>query len=119
MPRKTRITAVPVDQPQEEGLAKAWGYEEGKTGAEHMTYIINEVSLPEGSQSKGKVEQQEPENVEALFAEAAHEEPVVAKAKAKRACRAKPKEEPKDEPNQEEPNQEEPTEGPKEVPKRR
>ena len=45
MPRKSKVTAVPIDQPeanQEEGLAKAWG-DEVKTDAEHMTELVNEI----------------------------------------------------------------------------
>ena len=45
MPRKSKVTAVPIDQPeanQEEGLARAFG-DEVKTDAEHMTEIVNEI----------------------------------------------------------------------------
>ena len=96
MQRKTRITAVPVDQPEGEGLARAWGEEEGKTDAEQMTDIINEVSLEQ--------------KVETL-----PEEPqVTEKAKPKRASRAKPKEPPQEEPKEEPPKEEPPKEEPKE-----
>ena len=47
MPRKSRITAVPIHQPDEEGLAQAWGEEAWKTDAEHMTDIINHISVGE------------------------------------------------------------------------
>ena len=74
MPRKTKVTATPVEQ-QEEGLARAWNEEqptEAKTDAEQMTEVINEV----------KVDEPMPEP----------ETPEVAKAKAKpRASKAKPK----------------------------
>ena len=72
MPRKPRITAVPVEQVQpEEGLMVA---RDEKTDAEQMTDILQEVK-------------EEPR-------EAVSEAPVVVKPKAKRASRAKPKEEP-------------------------
>ena len=57
MPRKTKVTATPVEQ-QEEGLARAWNEEqpaltakvsdqgdEAKTDAEQMTDFINEVKV--------------------------------------------------------------------------
>ena len=81
MPRKPRITAVPVEQP--EGLMVATELPEEKTDAEQMTEIIKEV------------QEEEPQ-------EAVPDAPVAAKAKAKRASRAKPKEEPiKEEPKEE------------------
>ena len=112
MPRKPRITAVPVDQAvltvpvsdslahvsnasnsQREGLMVATELPEEKTDAEQMTEIIKEVK----EESK-----EEPR-------EAISDAPVAAKAKAKRASRAKPKEEPvKEEPQEEEPVKEEP-----------
>ena len=82
MPRKPRITAVPVDQVQpvltlpasdqrEEGLVVAM---DEKTDAEHMTEILQEVKEePKVAVSDAVVE---------------------VKPKAKRASRAKPKEEP-------------------------
>ncbi len=85
MPRKPRITAVPVEQPD---LTPATE-EGGKTDAEQMTDIINEVK-----------EEPKTETVEALPTEASPEVPVVAQAKAKRASRAKPKEEPNEEPKE-------------------
>ena len=97
MPRKTKITAVPVDQP--EGLARAWGEEEGNTDAEQMTDIINEVSLAQKVETLPE-ESQDTEN-----------------AKPKRASRAKPKEPPTEEPKEpptEVPPKEEPREEPKE-----
>ena len=50
MQRKTRITATPVEEPQPEGLARAWTTNEqpeeaAKTDAEHMTDVINEVKV--------------------------------------------------------------------------
>jgi len=74
MPRKTKVTATPVEQ-QDEGLARAWNEEqpEAKTDAEQMTEVINEV--------KGDEPTPEPET-----------QPEVAKPKAKpRASKAKPK----------------------------
>ena len=72
MPRKPRITAVPVDQVQpEEGLVVAM---DEKTDAEQMTEILQEVKEePKVAVSDAVVE---------------------VKPKAKRASRAKPKEEP-------------------------
>ncbi len=91
MPRKTKITAVPVDQPEEEGLAKAWGEEEGKTDAEQMTDIISEVSSEQPAEPIAPAAPQDTE-----------------KAKPKRASRAKPKEAPNEKPPKEEPPKEEP-----------
>ena len=73
MPRKPRITAVPVES-LPEGLVVARDVPDEKTDAEQMTEIIQEVK-------------EEPR-------EAVSEAPVVVKPKAKRASRAKPKEEP-------------------------
>ena len=83
MPRKPRITAVPVEQVQpEEGLVVARDVPDEKTDAEQMTEILQEVK-------------EEPR-------EAVSDAPVVVKPKAKRASRAKPKEEPvKEEPKEE------------------
>ena len=47
MPRKPRITAVPVEAPVEEGLAKAWGDDEAKTDAQEMTELVNEIKVDE------------------------------------------------------------------------
>ena len=44
MPRKPKITAVPVEAPVEEGLAKAWG-DEVKTDAQEMTELVNEIKV--------------------------------------------------------------------------
>ena len=72
MPRKPRITAVPVEQP--EGLITATELLEEKTDAEQMTEILQEVKEePKVAVSDAVVE---------------------VKPKAKRASRAKPKEEP-------------------------
>ena len=99
MPRKPRITAVPVEQAvltvpvsdQREGLMVATDLPEEKTDAEQMTEILQEV-------------QQEPKEEPK---EAVSDTPVAAKAKAKRASRAKPKEEPvKEEPLEDEPKEE-------------
>ena len=92
MPRKPRITAVPVEQAvltdQKEGLIVATELSDEKTDAEQMTEIIREV------------QEEEPQ-------EAVPDAPVAAKAKAKRASRAKPKEEPiKEEPLEVEPEEE-------------
>ena len=73
MPRKPRITAVPVES-LPEGLMVARDVPDEKTDAEQMTEILQEV----------KEEHRE----------AVSEAPVVVKPKAKRASRAKPKEEP-------------------------
>jgi len=98
MPRKPRITAIPVDQVQpEEGLVVAM---DEKTDAEQMTEILQEV-------------QQEPKEEPKETVSAA---PVVVKPKAKRASRAKPKEEPVKEEQKEE-AKEEPEEEAKEEPK--
>ena len=90
MPRKPRITAVPVEQVQpEEGLMIARDVPDEKTDAEQMTDILQEVK-------------EEPR-------EAVSDTVVEVKPKAKRASRAKPKEEPvKEEPKEEEPVKEEP-----------
>ena len=80
MPRKPRITAVPVDQVQpDEGLVVAM---DEKTDAEQMTEILQEVKEePKVAVSDAVVE---------------------VKPKAKRASRAKPKEQPiKEEPKEE------------------
>ena len=80
MPRKPRITAVPVEQVQpEEGLMVA---RDEKTDAEQMTEILQEV------QQKPKEEPKEEPK------EAISDAPGEVKPKAKRASRAKPKEEP-------------------------
>ena len=99
MPRKPRITAVPVEQVQpEEGLVVA---RDEKTDAEQMTEILQEVKEE--------------------LREAVPDAPVVVKPKAKRASRAKPpvgvpgtKEEPAKEELKEEAKEEEPKEEPKE-----
>ena len=44
MPRKPKITAVPVEAPVEEGLAKAWS-DEVKTDAQEMTELVNEIKV--------------------------------------------------------------------------
>ena len=89
MPRKPRITAVPVEQP--EGLMVATDLPEEKTDAEQMTEILQEV-------------QQEPKEEPK---EAVSDAPGEVKPKAKRASRAKPKEEPrKEEPLEVEPIEE-------------
>ena len=88
MPRKPRITAVPVEQVQpDEGLVVA---SNEKTDAEQMTEILQEV-------------QQEPKEEPKETVSAA---PVVVKPKAKRASRAKPKEEPGKEEQKEEAKEE-------------
>ena len=99
MPRKPRITAIPVDQVQpvltlpasdqrEEGLVVA---SNEKTDAEQMTEILQEV-------------QQEPKEEPK---DAVSDAPGEVKPKAKRASRAKPKEEPrKEEPLEVEPIEE-------------
>jgi len=75
--KKTKVTAVPVENLPEEGLAKAWPQQpaEAKTDAEHMTDVINEVKITDDTHIL-TTEYVEPE----------------AKPKAKaRASRAKPK----------------------------
>ena len=88
MPRKPRITAVPVEQVQpEEGLMIVRDVPDEKTDAEQMTDILQEVK-------------EEPR-------EAVSDTVVEVKPKAKRASRAKPKEEPvKEEPQEVEPKEE-------------
>ena len=84
MLRKPRITSVPVESLPEGSQTKGQQdltpatEEQGKTDAEQMTEILQEV----------KEEHKE----------AVSDAPVVVKPKAKRASRAKPKEEPKEEP---------------------
>ena len=99
MPRKTRITAVPVEQPvltvpvsdKREGLMVATDLPEEKTDAEQMTEILQEV-------------QQEPKEEPK---ETVSDAPGEVKPKAKRASRAKPKEQPiKEEPLEAEPKEE-------------
>jgi len=46
MPRKPKITAVPVEAPVEEGLAKVRG-DEVKTDAQEMTELVNEIKVDE------------------------------------------------------------------------
>ena len=86
MPRKSKITAVPVTDHAAEGLVRAWGDEEReeKNDAEQMTDIINEVKVNE-----------EPAEASPQAPQVEAEAPIVEapKAKAKRASRAKPKEE--------------------------
>ena len=86
MPRKPRITAVPVES-LPEGLVVARDVPDEKTDAEQMTEILQEVKEePEVAVSDAVVE---------------------VKPKAKRASRAKPKEEPrKEEPLEVEPIEE-------------
>ena len=86
MPRKPRITAVPVEQVQpEEGLMIARDVPDEKTDAEQMTDIIQEVK----EEPKADIEQV---LLEVPFVTPVL--PVIEKLKAKRASRAKPKEEP-------------------------
>jgi len=84
--KKTKVTAVPVENLPEEGLAKAWVSEqpaEAKTDAEHMTDVINEVKITDDTHIL-TTEWVEPETLTAARAKA--------KAAAKpRASRAKPK----------------------------
>ena len=76
MPRKAKITAVPIEQ-QVESIPS--GDDEAKTDAQQMTDIINEVNMPVNTSS----DEDKPEQAE--------EAPlVVAKAKEKRASRSKP-----------------------------
>ena len=70
MPRKAKITAVPVEQP-EEGLAS--GEDEPKPDAEQMSEIINQVSVAE------------PDEVPVIQAEL-----TAPKAKAKRVSKKEP-----------------------------
>ena len=58
MLRKSKVTAVPIDQ--EEGLARAWGDEEAKTDAERMTELVNEISAePEPTEEEPQEEERE------------------------------------------------------------
>ncbi len=75
MPRKNKITAVPIEQ-KEEGIT--CGDDEAKTDAQHRTDIINEVNAPDLTYS-----------VEEAPAIEDQEEVPVAKPKAKRASRSK------------------------------
>ena len=88
MPRKPRITAVPVEQP--EGLMVATELPKEKTDAEQMTEILQEV-------------QQEPKEEPK---ETVSDAPGEVKPKAKRASRAKPKEQSIKETVKEEPKEE-------------
>jgi hypothetical protein len=85
MPRKSKITAVPLDKPeQEEGLARAWTQEaetDAKTDAEQMTEIIQEVK-----------EVAEPAPVEEPVKEKAKKATPKAKAKAKAKAEEPPAE---------------------------
>lgn len=85
MPRKSKITAVPLDKPeQEEGLARAWDQEaetDAKTDAEQMTEIIQEVK-----------EVAEPAPVEEPVKEKAKKATPKAKAKAKAKAEEPPAE---------------------------
>ena len=89
MPRKSKITAVPIEQPTEQPiiLKDASGGEdaEQKTDAQEMTEVLNEVNVVS-----------EPVDVEPVAVEPVAVEPVALppessgpKAKAKRASRAK------------------------------
>ena len=88
MPRKSKITAVPIEQPTEQPILKdAVGddVDEQKTDAQEMTEVLNEVNVVS-----------EPVAVEPAAVEPAAVEPVALpsessgpKAKAKRASRAK------------------------------
>ena len=99
MPRNPRITAVPVEAPVEEGLAKAWGDDEVRTDAQEMTELVNQIKVDE-----------EP----ALSCEVESTPVAKPKARAKRAPKKPVEVEPVDEP-MEEPQQveqaEEPDEG--------
>ena len=102
MPRKPRITAVPVEAPVEEGLAKAWG-DEAKTDAQEMTELVNEIKVDE-------------EPAVTCEVESAPNPAAKPKARAKRAPKKPFEVEPVDEPEAvEEPQQveqaEEPDEG--------
>ena len=84
MPRKPRITAVPVDQ-VEEVLGTPMGeskQEEVKTDAEQMTEVINEVKVSSEASTEAPESPPEPDP---------EYEAVTPKAKPKRASRAKPK----------------------------
>ena len=85
MLRKSKITAVPLDKPeQEEGLARAWTQEaetDAKTDAEQMTEIIQEVK-----------EVAEPAPVEEPVKEKAKKATPKAKAKAKAKAEEPPAE---------------------------
>ena len=109
MPRKPRLTAVPVEQQDlTPVLTREVTEEQGKTDAEQMTDIINEVK----EERKADIEQ-------VLFEVplVAPELPVVAKENAKRASRAKPQLEPILTLNVAEQEEEEPHEVPKAEPK--
>ena len=87
MSRKAKITAVPVDTVAEGQCEQPHEVTDEKTDAERMTDVINVVKLDDE-------------------APIAPSEPVVIKAKAKRASRAKVTKGPKEEePKEEEPNE--------------
>ena len=107
MPRKSKITAVPLDKPeQEEGLARAWDQEaetDAKTDAEQMTEIIQEVKevaepapveepvkeKAKKATPKAKAKAEEPPaevKVEEPVAEVKEEAKTEAKSEAKVAC---------------------------------
>ena len=87
MPRKAKITAVPIEQ-QVESIPS--GDDEAKTDAQQMTDIINEVNMPVNTSSD---EDSLAQASDASNSQKEQEEEapiVVAKANAKRASRAKP-----------------------------
>ena len=47
MQRKPTSTAVPIEAPVEEGLAKAWGNDEVGSDALEMTELVNEIRVDE------------------------------------------------------------------------
>jgi hypothetical protein len=57
MPRKSKVTAVPIDQ--EEGLARAWGDGEVKTDAEQMTDLVNEIRVESEPTEEEPIEERE------------------------------------------------------------
>ena len=89
MPRKSKITAIPVDQPVEEQPVE----EVTITEAQEMTDVMNDIKAvaPEASAGKQPVVQESVDDAEPV-ADPVEQEPVAeSKAKPKRASRAKAK----------------------------
>ena len=81
MPRKSKITAVPIDQPVEEAIEQ-----EPVNDAQEMTEVINEIKT--SAEVAAPIKEEEPVADEAVPAPEAESAP---KPKAKRASRAKAK----------------------------
>jgi hypothetical protein len=75
MPRKSKVTAVPIDQ--EEGLARAWGDGEVKTDAEQMTDLVNEINVEPEQMEEEPTEEREEQKPKAKRAPRKRTESVV------------------------------------------